>query len=411
MALRLYLSPTEQVNGYAGVPRSTQVFASTLGPPSNNGNYVDLGGVWGYFCTPGSGRILPVHPFTTTKPGVGERTTISINEVQGLITRPAGGTTYYRVYSPLCIGAMRITEALTVDPADWIPIGTGAVDGQWSWQFRDENWENSVTYESSLNLIPAIAYIWRPSTASMVGTLWDVLAQNTATAIGCWGKSTNNYYYTTSDWSARWNYISSYKNFWHGAYNSAPVWSSGTSTAWSTVAAEADDVMCIEYWYFSARAATLYGSGQKVSMSIGGGTDASLADVFDPADPLNDGATPIHNTFIELPTLDAVSFPTDIPLPLSAGSNLISVTPGTGPTLRLGFDVATGITGPTIGPAVAGLGVLSATQIDTTHIDLACAIRPDHPDGDATSATLVPPVGEADNLGPPVPTGIGATVI
>ena len=51
------------------------------------------------------------------------------------------------------------------------------------------------------------------------------------------------------------------------------------------------------------------------------------------------------------------------------------------------------------------------TQINTTQIDLACAIRPDHPDGDADNATLIPPIGEADPLGPPVPTGVGATVI
>jgi hypothetical protein len=408
MALRLYLSPTEQLNGYAGVPRTTQIFASTLGPPSNNGNYVDLGGIWAYFCTPGSGRILPVHPFTTTKPGAGTAKTISINDTQILATRPAGGTTYYRVYSPMCIGAMRITSALTVDPADWIPTGTA---GQWSWQFRDENYTNGVTYEGSLNLIPAIAYIWRPSTASMVGVLWDVFAQNEATVLGCWGLSNNNYYYTYDDWSDRWNYVSGYQNCRRGAYNDAPFWESGVVTAWSSVAAQADDVMCIEYWFYSSRANSSYGSGQKVSMSIGGGTDATMDATYTNSNPLNDGSTPIHNTFIDLPTLSAISFPTDVPIPLSTGSNLVSVTPGPGPMLRLGFDVATGITGPTIGPAVSGLGVTGATQFDSTHIDLACAIRPDHPDGAADNATLVPPIGEADPLGPPVPTGAGATVI
>ena len=96
---------------------------------------------------------------------------------------------------------------------------------------------------------------------------------------------------------------------------------------------------------------------------------------------------------------------------ITAAPNLTDVTPGTGPHLSLTFDNPVGITGPTIGAASSGLGVTGVTAISTTQIDLACAIRPDAPEGDATSSTLVPPVGEADNLGPPVPTGIGATVI
>jgi hypothetical protein len=91
--------------------------------------------------------------------------------------------------------------------------------------------------------------------------------------------------------------------------------------------------------------------------------------------------------------------------------NLTVVNPGTGPHISLTFDADVGITGPTIGAASSGLGVTGVTAISTTQIDLACAIRPDHPDGSASSSTLVPPIGEADNLGPPVPTGIGATVI
>ena len=91
--------------------------------------------------------------------------------------------------------------------------------------------------------------------------------------------------------------------------------------------------------------------------------------------------------------------------------NLTAVTPGAGPHLSLTFDAQVGITGPTIGSPADRLGVTGVTAISTTQIDLACAIRPDHPDGSADNSTLVPPVGEADILGPPVPTGIGATVI
>jgi hypothetical protein len=90
---------------------------------------------------------------------------------------------------------------------------------------------------------------------------------------------------------------------------------------------------------------------------------------------------------------------------------LTAVDPGVGPHLSLTFDNPVGITGPTIGGPSDGLGVTGVTQISTTQIDLACAIRPDHPTGQADTHTLAPPIGEADNLGPPIPTGIGAIVI
>jgi DNA-binding beta-propeller fold protein YncE len=92
-------------------------------------------------------------------------------------------------------------------------------------------------------------------------------------------------------------------------------------------------------------------------------------------------------------------------------ANLTAVDPGAGPHISLTFDNPVGITGPTIGGPSDGLGVTGVTQISTTQIDLACAIRPDHPTGQADTHTLAPPIGEADNLGPPIPTGIGAIVI
>jgi hypothetical protein len=94
-----------------------------------------------------------------------------------------------------------------------------------------------------------------------------------------------------------------------------------------------------------------------------------------------------------------------------AAPSILAVYPTTGPGIRLTFDNPVGIIGPTIGGPVDGLGVTGVLQIDTTHIQLECAIRPDHPDGDAETATLAPPIGEADNLGPPIPTGIGAIII
>jgi hypothetical protein len=142
-------------------------------------------------------------------------------------------------------------------------------------------------------------------------------------------------------------------------------------------------------------------------MAIGGGTDVTL---ITSKAAVTTEATPIHNTFVDLPGLSDVTFPTAAILP-AGGANLVDVSPGTGPHLSLTFDGPVGITGPTIGAAADGLGVTGATQISATQIDLACAIRPDHPDGDAETATLAPPIGEADNLGPPIPTGIGAIII
>ena len=411
MALRLYLSPTEQAGGFAGIPRATQVFNSSLGFPSNAGNYMDSGGIWRFFCLPGAGRNLPVFPFTTTKPGVGERTTISINQAQSLVTRPAGGTTYYSLHTPACIGAMEITSALTVNPNDWMPVSGGT--GQWSFQFRNENWLGGVLYEAALSLTPAVAYIWRPSTATMVGVLWDTLAQQAPAANGCWGVTNSNSYETSADWSTKWVYARAGNNVWRGAYNIAPWWNSGTYTAWASVAVQAGDVMCVEYWFFSWRANVSFGSGNRFSMSIGGGTDAGMTTTFNRNAPTeNDGTSPIHNTFIDLPSLSPATFPTDVPSPAyGPPANLIAVDPGVGPHLSLTFDNSVGIIGPTIGPASDGLGVTGATAISTTQIDLACAIRPDHPDGDADNATLIPPIGEADPLGPPVPTGVGAVQI
>ena len=95
----------------------------------------------------------------------------------------------------------------------------------------------------------------------------------------------------------------------------------------------------------------------------------------------------------------------------AAVPNLTAVTPGTGPRISLTFDNPVTATAPTIGGASSGLGVTGVTEISATQIDLACAIRPDAPVGEADTTTLTPPVGEADNLGPPVPVGVGATVL
>lgn len=369
MALRLYLSPTEQVGGYQGIPRTTQVFNSTLGFPFYNGNYIDIGGIWAYHIMPGASRLLPVFPLVTTKP-TGAATIVSINDAQSLVTRPAGGTTYYFLHSPLALGVTRITSALTVDPDNWIPTGS---TGQWAWQFRDENYDNGVDYTSKRNLIPAMAYIWRPSTATMVGVLWCTYSQNSATELGSWGDGSANYYNFSGDWSDRWVYTHAYQDFTHGTRNGgAPVW----DTFKQSVACQANDVMVIEYWCFSHRADTNYGSGQKFSMSIGGGTDVTLDGTRSQNSPGYE-ATPTYNTFIDIPALSPVTFPTDFPTAaFTAPPNLIAVDPGAGPHLSLTFDNPVGITGPTIGAAAAGVAVTGATQVSETQIDLELAIAP-----------------------------------
>jgi hypothetical protein len=90
---------------------------------------------------------------------------------------------------------------------------------------------------------------------------------------------------------------------------------------------------------------------------------------------------------------------------------LTNVDPGTGPHLTLTFSSAVDALATDIGSAADGVGVTGVTQMSSVVVDLNLAVRPDHPSGEGEATTLTPPLGEADNLGPPVPTGIGATVI
>jgi hypothetical protein len=185
---------------------------------------------------------------------------------------------------------------------------------------------------------------------------------------------------------------------------------------YQTVAALAGDVLVVEYHMIGhvLPFGTPTSGHLTFSMAIGGGTDATpegTRTVNGSNDYWNE-ATPIHNTFIDLPTLSSITFPTGVPSPAyGPPPSLINVSPGTGPRLSLTFDGPVGIIGPTIAGPMDGLGVTGATQILPAQIDLACVIRPDHPDGDADNATLVPPIGEADPIGPPIPTGVGAVTI
>jgi hypothetical protein len=90
---------------------------------------------------------------------------------------------------------------------------------------------------------------------------------------------------------------------------------------------------------------------------------------------------------------------------------LTSVTPGAYPNIELTFNVSVDASAPTIGPPAGGVGVTAVTQPTPPVATLYLAVRPDHPVGQADTSTLVPPLGSAENLGPHVPTGVGAIVI
>jgi hypothetical protein len=400
MALRLYLSPTEQAGGFAGIPRQTQAFGSTFGPPSANGNIYDIGGIWEDAQIVGAGRMLPCFPITTTKP-TSAATIITWNIATTLKNYPSG-TTYHMVATPVALGMTRITADTTVNSDDFIP--PAATTGQWSVEFwSDNDLGGAIRYYGQIQ--PNVCYIWRPSTAALVGFVWCGMSENGAAEYARWGQN-QGYWYDTTGYPSTYIYTGSMTSFGRG---SAGVNSKQINDAYrGSVNALADDVIVFEFWHLANRAGVTPLTGNMYGrMAIGGGTDVTL---ITSKAAVTTEATPIHNTFVDLPGLSDVTFPTAAILP-AGGANLVDVSPGTGPHLSLTFDGPVGITGPTIGAAADGLGVTGATQISATQIDLACAIRPDHPDGDAETATLAPPIGEADNLGPPIPTGIGAIII
>ena len=72
----------------------------------------------------------------------------------------------------------------------------------------------------------------------------------------------------------------------------------------------------------------------------------------------------------------------EVPAPVP---NLIQVNPRAGKGLGLVFDAEVGMTGPTLGAPVDGIGLPpgGVTQSDTTHIDVDIDIPPTHPLGQA----------------------------
>ena len=252
------------------------------------------------------------------------------------------------------------------------------------------------TYRNA-TLSPAFVYVYRPSTNSIVGVVAkgpfgniSKLASSTLINSYVGGNGPGGTVDTTS---------------WRSC-------SPEFSTAWTyyDVTAAVGDLLCWEMW--GTAWSTLFDNQTitwSITLDVGWNGTTGTDQVFNKAGNI-DTVRGYNNFFYwdDLAGLTQTNFSGPGPF---AAPNLITVTPMTGPVLRLEFDNPVGITGPTITGPVDGLGVTGATQISTVLIDLACAIRPDHPDGDANNATLVPPIGEADPLGPPVPTGVGATVI
>jgi hypothetical protein len=243
-------------------------------------------------------------------------------------------------------------------------------------------------------LIPYV-YAYRPSNSSVVGTFaW--LSGGTAIrgvtaagmlSLGPYAGGTASNVYQWSEWA-----VQGVRNF----YTTADV----------TV--QVGDLLCYEVWLLGRATISYDPINYSVELDCGrDGTTLYDQTYGDSSQTLRDKTTFFYVDDLQQTTVQQLLDPGNT----LASPNLTAVSPGTGPHISLTFDNPVGITGPTIGGPSDGLGVTGVSAISTTQIDLACAIRPDHPDGDANNATLVPPIGEADPLGPPVPTGVGATII
>jgi hypothetical protein len=277
-------------------------------------------------------------------------------------------------------------------------VKLNAGDVPWAWAFpanplavsgtKSYTW---VSGSAGVGIFIPFVYVWRPSTQSVVGYLWDGYTSTSSFA---------NIQY--SQFNAMYNSNSAVFEQWTGW----PAASTGFYTN-STVAAQAGDFLVVEVWS-AGYSGTGPVAGQEYNYSanwkVGGpiqnyNTSSSAAG----SDNFCTFAYQDETKWVGGVSVGGMDAPTTV--------NLVSVTPKATQILELGFDARVGITGPTIGAATDGVGVTGVTQVSTTVVDLNLAIRPDHPVGQADTSTLVPPLGSAENLGPHVPTGVGAIVI
>jgi hypothetical protein len=410
MALRLYLSTAEQVGGFAGVPRQTQCFASPWGPPPYNGGVPAFDGWYHYNQIVGAGRNLPVFPFVTAQP-TGSAVAVDWDIPVTLVKNPAGNT-LNTLATPTLLGVFGLAANLTVNATDFIPGTNNPVQGQWSYEWYPNN-DLSYEYarrnfENQYTLIPGVAYVWRPSTASLVGFLWCSLSQF-GPGYPVWGMapsmqfSTQYQGLTANDPDpapGSYLWVNGGADFRRSAFNAGGQIITGYH---QNVAALAGDVVVVEFWKINIH--DVYSSNYLIGnmrgrQTIGGGTDPTMINGRNTQSAGYNYAfetTPTHNTFVDLPTLSPLTFPTEIPTPTygppAPAPNLIEINPRAGKGLGLVFDGPVGMTGPTIGGPVDGIGVPTATQTDTTHIDIDIDIPPVHPLGEATDVT--PP---ADNV-------------
>jgi hypothetical protein len=228
-----------------------------------------------------------------------------------------------------------------------------------------------------------VAYIWRPSTNALVGGLWQSTADPQGNATGLAESAV-----VGSNW--KWERDSGVYGIGYGSSNG---WGMHVQTYnWTSVAIQSGDVMVVEYWaqvmgggFFSIVPNTV-----NVDMFIGGATVQT-------GNGAGSEVTPIHATTIPFPSETSATLPTSVPS-LVAGPaipSLTQVNPRAGKGLGLVFDNPVGITGPTLGSPVDGIGLPpgGVTQSDTTHIDIDIDIPPTHPLGTAEDITVEPPTG------------------
>lgn len=386
--MRLYLSPVEQAGGFAGVPRQTQCFASPWGPPPYNGGSPPTDVYYYYNQIVGAGRNLPCFPFTTVKP-TGAATAVDWDIPVTMGWNPLGGSyPYYATMNtlatPTLLGVIGLTSNLTVNATDFIPGTTNPVTGQWSYEWYPNNYLGSQyslpTAEPEYHLLPGIAYVWRPSTATMVGFLWSTLSEF-GSGYSSWGLQGQAAYstqfqgpiaYVGDQAPGSYLWTCGGTDFRRSAYNMGGQLTTGYH---QNVAALAGDVIVVEFWKInihSVNAAIRQNGNMRGRQTIGGGFDATLINGRDtPSAGYNYAfeTTPTHNTFVELPSLTTLTFPTGTPSPAyGPPPTLIEINPS-GDGLNVVFDSPVNVGTPTFGAPTVKLSVAGASQVsgDTLH--------------------------------------------
>lgn len=400
MALNLNVDPL--VNGpFVGAPNRSRIGSFPYGTYGYSGSDAFQGVV-------NAGNVLPQFGISTRIPTAGEQAQVAYyyGPVSHIVDQLDSGTVRAAMPIAMGVGVFGSSGSLSgvqmIQPASDSPGGAA----RWGMSYRHLSSNVNTLGQSKLALYggvwPGFIYIWRPSTMTAVGYI--------ASAYSAVGNLWNPW--TTGN-SQLWGQVWAGDSTWICSYGGGPR-SYEINHIQDVVDYLAGDMLIVEYW-----AGSFFGCGSATASvgvctmrgvaQFGGGTNnIGGADVTE----IDLAGAATFNT--QIPLLSSYTGTVEVPVqgenPV-ATPNLITVTPMTGPVLRLEFSNPVGITGPTITGPADGLGVTGVTAHSTTEIDLACAIRPDHPEGDANNATLAPPIGEADPLGPPVPTGVGATVI